>query len=426
MNLSFTRRIEKSEQNLYLEIPFEVPAGVERIDIRYDYARLREEVANGQRARREVNIIDLALIGPSGFVGASGSNRTHIFVSKAHAARGYVPTEAVPGIWTIVAGAYHVEDGGVDVRYDIEFTMKRRQLLKGDLHCHSTASDGNLTTAELMQDAAKMGLDFLCVSDHNAFSQNDEMAAPPAGLTMLPGMELTHYDGHVNLMGARRPIRCPFPVNGKEALLGRLDEARSNGALVSVNHPFSDCAWRFGLDLAMDCVEIWNGGTPPEQNLPALKWWHGELCRGRRLPIVGGSDFHATEPMRTLACPATWVYADSREPGDILEALKAGRGFVTLGHKGPTIDAHVGEAGLGEAARGRRVRAEFGALSAGDVVRVITDLGEENIAAPCAMAAFAVERELPGARFVRFEVWKTEPPSMACMPRLISNPIYFE
>ena len=130
--------------------------------------------------------------------------------------------------------------------------------------------------------------------------------------------------------------------------------------------------------------------------------------------------------MRTLACPATWVYADSREPGDILEALKAGRGFVTLGHKGPTIDAHVGEAGLGEAARGRRVRAEFGALSAGDVVRVITDLGEENIAAPCAMAAFAVERELPGARFVRFEVWKTEPPSMACMPRLISNPIYFE
>lgn len=426
MNLHFTRHIEKSEEKLYLEVPFDVPEGVERIDIRYDYIRFREERLDGQTASREVNIIDLAVISPNGYVGASGSNRGHIHIAASGSARGYASVEAVSGTWTIIAGAYHVEDGGVDVRYDIEFTPKRRQLLRGDLHCHSTASDGDHATDELMRDAARMGLDFLCVSDHNAFSQNDEMAAPPPGLTMLPGMELTHYGGHINFIGVKRPVGCPFPINGKEAMRRHIDEARANGAHVSVNHPFADCAWTFGLDMDMDTVEIWNGGIPAEHNMDALRWWHGELCKGRRLPIVGGSDYHSTEPGRTLACPATWVYADSREPSDILKALKAGRGFVTMDHKGPRIDISAGGAALGEVARGgETVRAVFTGLQRGDVVKYITDLGVEEIAAAAAMAQFTVERRAAGCKFARFEVWKPQYPSLASFPWLISNPVYF-
>lgn len=427
MNIRFERHILKSEERQQLLLPFEIPEGIERIDVRYAYQRFSEELAEGQTTRKEVNIVDLALIAPSGYVGASGSNRGHIHVSSAGSAKGYAPVRTEPGTWRIVAGAYVIREGGCLVSYDIELTPKARRLLKGDLHCHSTASDGNRTPANLMDEAARMGLDFLCISDHNAFSQNDEMAAPPDGLTMLPGMELTHYDGHVNFIGARRPVECPFPVNGRDAMLSRLGEARKNGALVSVNHPFADCDWRFGLDIDMDCVEIWNGGTPPEQNMPAIAWWHAELCKGRRLPIVGGSDFHFTEPMRTLACPATWVYADSREPGDIVAALKAGRGFVTLSHAGPTLWAQAGEAGLGEVSRGAdAVRAEFAGLAAGDVVKIITDASAEQRVLPASMAKYTLEVPVRGAKFVRFEVWKPQLPSVGGWPWLISNPVYFE
>ena len=420
MKLSFVRRIEKSEERQYLEIPFEVPAGVARIDIKYDYVRFR--------GAKEVTVIDVALCAPTGYGGASGSNRKHIYVGKADSARGYSMTETCAGTWYIIAGAYHVEAGGTDVSYEIEFTMKQRVLLRGELHCHSTASDGNQTTLELMQDAKRMGLDFLCISDHNAYSQNDEMAAPPIGLTMIPGMELTHYDGHVNLMGVTRPIACPFPINGRDMMMATLKEAKANGAHISPNHPLDfDCPWLFGMDVDMDSVEVWNGGIPIEANLLALNWWHDELCKGRKLAIRGGSDFHNTDALRTLGSPATWVYADSREPGDILKAIAAGSGFITITHRGPTMDLSAGDCSFGDTIKsGELVKASFYNLAADDVVKIITDRAVEALPITEPMVQFDLERCTAGIRFMRFEVWKRKIESLSGFPWLISNAIYIE
>ncbi|MEV4274283.1 PHP domain-containing protein [Actinoplanes xinjiangensis] len=61
-----------------------------------------------------------------------------------------------------------------------------------DLHCHSTASDGTLTPAELVRAGAAAGLDVMAITDHDTTGGWDEAAAArPDGLRLVRGAELS-------------------------------------------------------------------------------------------------------------------------------------------------------------------------------------------------------------------------------------------
>ncbi|MEU4427032.1 PHP domain-containing protein [Actinoplanes sp. NPDC024001] len=61
-----------------------------------------------------------------------------------------------------------------------------------DLHCHSTASDGTLTPAELVRAGAEAGLDVMAITDHDTTGGWAEAAANlPAGLRLVRGAELS-------------------------------------------------------------------------------------------------------------------------------------------------------------------------------------------------------------------------------------------
>ncbi|MFE7650394.1 PHP domain-containing protein [Streptomyces phaeoluteigriseus] len=61
-----------------------------------------------------------------------------------------------------------------------------------DLHCHSTASDGTDTPAELVRNAAAAGLDVVALTDHDSTRGYAEaIAALPSGLTLVTGAELS-------------------------------------------------------------------------------------------------------------------------------------------------------------------------------------------------------------------------------------------
>ncbi|GAA3155176.1 PHP domain-containing protein [Streptomyces rameus] len=61
-----------------------------------------------------------------------------------------------------------------------------------DLHCHSTASDGTDTPAELVRKAAAAGLDVVALTDHDTTRGHAEaIAALPEGLTLVTGAELS-------------------------------------------------------------------------------------------------------------------------------------------------------------------------------------------------------------------------------------------
>ncbi|WP_425388737.1 PHP domain-containing protein [Amycolatopsis jejuensis] len=61
-----------------------------------------------------------------------------------------------------------------------------------DLHAHSTASDGTDSPAELVGAAARAGLDVVAITDHDTTAGWERAAAAlPAGLTLVPGAELS-------------------------------------------------------------------------------------------------------------------------------------------------------------------------------------------------------------------------------------------
>jgi len=74
-----------------------------------------------------------------------------------------------------------------------------------DLHSHTDRSDGTFTPAELIAEAARVGLTGLAITDHDTFAGYDAAAscAASAGLELICGIELsTRYQGaSVHLLG---------------------------------------------------------------------------------------------------------------------------------------------------------------------------------------------------------------------------------
>ena len=70
--------------------------------------------------------------------------------------------------------------------------------MRADLHSHSSASDGTDAPAEGMRRAGVAQLDVIALTDHDTVAGHWEASgALPAGLTMLPGMELScRLEGH--------------------------------------------------------------------------------------------------------------------------------------------------------------------------------------------------------------------------------------
>ncbi len=61
--------------------------------------------------------------------------------------------------------------------------------MKIDLHTHTTASDGALTPAELIEKAIQRGVGVLAITDHDVVTAPDEPGGREHGLTLIPGIE---------------------------------------------------------------------------------------------------------------------------------------------------------------------------------------------------------------------------------------------
>ncbi len=90
-----------------------------------------------------------------------------------------------------------------------------------DLHTHSTASDGSLHPAELVQLAKESGLSALAVTDHDTVTGLEEalQAGKDAGIEVIPGCELSVVtpSAKMHILGLWLPVN---PVG----LMGSLDE----------------------------------------------------------------------------------------------------------------------------------------------------------------------------------------------------------
>lgn len=426
--------IDHVRQGTYFPLPFTMPPNTGSFSLTYRYQRHHEtEVeAQGGRfiSRKEINIIDLGLIAPDGTqVGASGSDKLSIEISETQATPGYHPCELVPGEWKIIIGAYKVADEGVDVLYKLSFSPKYLRLYKGDLHTHTHGSDGVLHLDELAHHAARNGLDYLAITDHNQMVSTEVLLQHP-DISLIPGVEWTHYRGHANFLGVDKPYDEPFLANTIEEVQARFASARSRGALIVINHPFDPvCPFLFDMNsLPFDCLEIWNGPMRGS-NLQAVGLWQSLLVSGKKLPVCGGSDYHRDSLLLFPGGPTTSVYAMSASSADILSAIKHGHAYITYSANGPTLAMTAGDALLGDSVEFSQVRQiEFAVdgLVAGDVVQVVTTQGNIPLLKAETDGGLRGVHTMHAPGFARLEVLRSFLPGLPLLPALISNPIYFD
>jgi hypothetical protein len=246
----------------------------------------------------------------------------------------------------------------------------------GNLHMHTPYSDGEAYHVEIAQAAARAGLDFIAVTDHNLWVKGPE--GYHDGVLVLVGEEVHN---------ARRwPQVNHLLVYGAEAEMSqcaadpqRLIEAvRERGGLAFIAHPY-DYAVKFihepgipWVDWDVDGyhgLEIWNYMSEFKTRLPnklmalwyankphlairgpfkaTLNAWDQLLASGRRIAGIGNADAHATPmsmgPVRRVIFPYEYLFhcvnthlmlADGltgevdHDKAAIFEALALGRGWV--------------------------------------------------------------------------------------------------
>ena len=66
----------------------------------------------------------------------------------------------------------------------------------GDLHCHTTLSDGSLGIEEVISQAKRMNLDYLAITDHDTLSSSNRanILGERYGVNIIPAVELSAWD----------------------------------------------------------------------------------------------------------------------------------------------------------------------------------------------------------------------------------------
>ncbi|MBE1874928.1 CehA/McbA family metallohydrolase [Myceligenerans pegani] len=332
--------IEEQIAHRYLEVPFDV-SGAHAIEVRVSYDRHAASIEVGCRD-------------PLRWRGWSGAARDGFVIRPTRATPGYEPGALPDGGWAVVLGLHSVtsdpipvtvtvvtDDDAADVEPEPPAPPRptnprasERGLpapagltwYAGDLHAHSTHSDGSLSLHELTAAAATRGLDFLAVTDHNTVSHHAHLpeAAARYDTCLLPGQEVTTDAGHANAFGDVGWIDFRAPAEQWSR------QAAARGGLLSVNHPVQeDCAWLHDLSddaRARAALEIWHISWFLNPAASAPWAFLREWSRGREVPVLlGGSDFHTPEAGFPPGTPTTWVAAAERTPEAILEAVTAGR-----------------------------------------------------------------------------------------------------
>jgi len=371
---SFEGQYTAEDWGTYRYHPFYVPEGTTTIKVKYSYSAHDGEPA----------VLDIGIHDPERFRGWSGSTRNEFTLSESRdlTSDAYIAGEIPEGEWRIELGVpsidpmtalvfqlygRNVPKRSSIVSYNVEIELSDKPVGKpwvvppkkdvvinsrpgwyyGDLHCHSTHSDGKYPLEEVLDFAHSQDLDFIAPTEHNSispFSYLPEMQERYDDMLILYGIEYTSYIGHANVFNYEhimdfRATNTGYDINRV------IDDIHDGGGYYSPNHPASfigagipykieDTDWS-----KVDFYEVVNGKTkvfdiiPNPLNLKALRKWDGMLRDGHRITAIGGSDDHEAGKGETpitshIGIPTTVVYAEELSMSGIFDAIDAGHVYI--------------------------------------------------------------------------------------------------
>ncbi|MGU9961417.1 MAG: phosphotransferase [Candidatus Puniceispirillales bacterium WSBS_2018_MAG_OTU23] len=217
-------------------------------------------------------------------------------------------------------------------------------LFRGNLHGHSTHSDGKLEAADIVAHYIDAGYDFTCISDH--LSANTYFAATTildtAGLNRAGFITITSAELHCNgklydqdglwhIVANGLPL--DFPVASEHETGPELvNRAIKSGAYVTIAHP-EWCSMTTEEAMSISHahgVEIYNHScNMSSARGSGIAVADTLLNHNKRISFTATDDSHFMDD----DWGGGWVYvaADNLTAADIISALKAGRHYSSSG-----------------------------------------------------------------------------------------------
>ncbi len=215
---------------------------------------------------------------------------------------------------------------------------------KGNLHTHTTRSDGNLDPEAVKQCYRDKDYDFLALTDHRILS---EQPFEDQGLLMIPGIEMDYMlPGealHIVGIGMKDTFDVAKGIAGGPQYC--IDHMRACGGRAIVAHP----AWSLNTLATLSglkdvtAVEIynttsgvpWNGARADSSSIIDIAATHGCVHQ-----VVASDDAHWYTGEQTVS--ATMIQAKELSMESILEALDRGQFYCTQGPRFEQISMEDG------------------------------------------------------------------------------------
>lgn len=232
---------------------------------------------------------------------------------------------AVPNAGPPLPPAHVSTEGGISL---ISPYQPKARAYKGQLHAHTTNSDGTQSPADVMKAYRKAGYDFVAITDHNHITPDPGVP----GILFIPGVENDHtclHENRINATTVAPGARLPQDV---------VDQARREGSFVQINHPDwpgsypKNPCWSDAALLAMrdyDAIETWNASND-WTNANAERRVDFLLSNGRRTNLTAVDDCHDVRHAYCMTASVN-VFADALTVPEIMANLKAGNFYASAG-----------------------------------------------------------------------------------------------
>jgi hypothetical protein len=221
--------------------------------------------------------------------------------------------------------------------------------LKGNLHSHTTNSDGKPSPQERLDGYVAHGYDFLCLSDHYKITRTDTVDCPDdfvlvQGAELHPqnpfGGQVHHFvclNIHEDMDSAKMP---PQHV---------IDQVNQQGGSIWLAHPHwsSVNIMRDVLPLrGLAGIEVFNTTCQRMGRGESSVHWDDWMEQtGRLLPALSNDDAHAHQAdQRDTYQGWTWVRVKERSPAAICQALTQGASYGSTGPQIHNISLRLADA----------------------------------------------------------------------------------
>lgn len=210
--------------------------------------------------------------------------------------------------------------------------LQEKKVISGgmiiDLHTHTSQFSpcSSAPVDELIEEAKRIGLDGICLTDHNHIWDAGDAAELNQGhdFLVLRGNEITTDQGDMLVFGLEKEIKDVIKLGELRKLVIKAD-----GFIIAA-HPFRgfltfgvgqlgltpEKAMDRPLFKSVDALEVLNSKVTPKENSFAA-----EVATGLGLPATGGSDAHEVGEVGIYATHFSDVI---KNEDDLINALKKG------------------------------------------------------------------------------------------------------